>query len=856
MLFSSPDYPVFLIAVFFLYGLARWGPRAAWARIAVMVLLGDVMFVLVAKDPDALWDPIGGALLRLAAGDERLWPIWIVVKWMIVPIATLGVLATRRGWIAVKLAIGAILVGLCATIAILTTDGSPIALLAKWTIGAAALLGAISIGRRRGGWIASDRGQRRIGVAAVAILAGIGATVAIATTRGRLDDVTASLVAGSHLVVLAILGIGIGAAWLSSDRPLGRVIVLFVASSLFYHAWASAMPGPYRYLLFLLLGTIVLDYYLGIWIERAEDPIRRKALVIVSLCSNLGILVVFKYADFFIQDVLQLDGEVERLNLILPAGISFHTFQSLSYTIDVYRRKLPATRSVVEFATFVLFFPQLVAGPIVRAQDLLPQLAKPPPLEHHAAITGLFRIVVGLFKKIALADTLALSIVDRVFEAPERFSSLEVACGVYAYALQIYLDFSAYSDIAIGSAQVLGFSMPENFRTPYRSANLQEFWRRWHISLSTWLRDYLYIALGGSRGAEWRTYLNLIVTMLLGGLWHGASWTFIVWGALHGFGLAVTRYFQRATAASERAAWRMFGVCAALAALGVLGLRFAADEATWTQLVILWVFATPVWAVLTAWLGRDVAASTPVVDPIAPRPPYRPLFVRDPERSPPPTPMSIAAELLRFAMCAAGIGFLVALRYCESWTWIAFALAIWALGLAADVVERAGTWRAWLLGVRALAVGVLVVYAAARDWTWIAVAFAMCTLGMANNLGETKGWRWLLAALRRTIAVVLVFHYVCLAWVFFRATSFDNALAVLRQIADATTDHANLVSIVTTALVVGFACHLFPDGSFRWLRRRFVGLPAPARGVLLAAAALVLRELAHHEIVPFIYFQF
>src|SRR6185295_3656983 len=169
-------------------------------------------------------------------------------------------------------------------------------------------------------------------------------------------------------------------------------------------------------------------------------------------------------------------------------------------------------KSVTEFATFVLFFPQLVAGPIVRAQDLLPQLADPPRLDLAAATDGLFRICVGLFKKIALADTLALSIVDRVFEAPSTFSSVEVLCGVYAYALQIYLDFSAYSDIAIGSAQILGFTLPENFRTPYRAANLQDFWRRWHISLSTWLRDYLYITLGGSKGAAWRTYLNLFAT--------------------------------------------------------------------------------------------------------------------------------------------------------------------------------------------------------------------------------------------------------------------------------------------------------------------------------------------------------
>ncbi|HMG57018.1 MAG TPA: MBOAT family O-acyltransferase, partial [Kofleriaceae bacterium] len=460
MLFSSPDYPLFLIAVFFLYALARWGgPRLAWARICVMVLLGDVVFALVAKDPGALWDPLGGVLIRLVAGDAE--------------------------WSAGALA----------------------AVAPRWAIGAAVVLAALAIGRRGAGWIASDRGQAWIARGLVCALAAVGATVWLAWRAGQLDPVTAAIASRGHLAVLAVLGVGLGATREPAHRPLGRVVVLFVASALFYHAWAASMPGPYRYLLALLLGTIVLDYYLGVWIERTESPAGRKALVIVSLCSNLGVLVFFKYADFFSHDVLQLGGA--RWQLILPAGISFHTFQSLSYTIDVYRRRLRATRSVIEFATFVLFFPQLVAGPIVRAQDLLPQLAELPELELSAATGGLFRIVVGLFKKIALADTLALALVDRVFDAPEHFSAIEVIAGVYGYALQIYLDFSAYSDIAIGSAQVLGFRLPENFRTPYRSANLQEFWRRWHISLSTWLRDYLYISLGGSRVNTFRAVVNV-----------------------------------------------------------------------------------------------------------------------------------------------------------------------------------------------------------------------------------------------------------------------------------------------------------------------------------------------------------
>jgi D-alanyl-lipoteichoic acid acyltransferase DltB (MBOAT superfamily) len=750
MLFSSPDYPVFLIAVFFLYALARWsrGPHAVWAQLAVMVLLGDLVFMLVAKDVDALWDPIGGTLLRLAAGADDL------------------------SWKAIM----------------------------QWFVGSGVLGVALVVGRSRADWIGSDAGQRLIARGFLIALAALGIALAIARMRGTLEPLTRELVAHGHLLVLAVLGVGLGVG-LASDanrhRQLGRVIILFVASTLFYHAWAAAMPGIYRYLLAVLLATIVLDYYLAIWIESTEDPARRKLLVIASLCSNLGILVFFKYSDFFARDVLGID--MEPLGLILPAGISFHTFQSLSYTIDVYRRQLKATRSIVQFATFVLFFPQLVAGPIVRAHELLPQLANPPPLELHKATNGLFRIVVGLFKKIAIADTLALTIVDRVFEAPERYSSVEVLAGVYAYALQIYLDFSAYSDIAIGSAMILGFNLPENFRTPYRSTNLQEFWRRWHISLSTWLRDYLYITLGGSKGSEWRTYLNLSVTMLLGGLWHGASWTFIVWGALHGFGLAITRYFQRATARSAEAAVRMLAMCGSIAMAGYAIEAFALDgHGAWTHLVVLWLAFTPLWAVKTAWLGRERPA---VPEPATALPPIREALR---------VPDARTVELLRIAMCVAGAGFLLALEYGATWTWIPLVLLVWTLGLAADLVEK----------------------------------------------GPRDAVARLLTTGRRIVAGFLVFHYVCLAWIFFRATSFDNALAILRQLSLLETDHANLVPLVTTALAAGFAFHFFPDGSFRWLRDRFVKLPPEAMGVALACVVLVLRELGQTKIVPFIYFQF
>ncbi len=389
-------------------------------------------------------------------------------------------------------------------------------------------------------------------------------------------------------------------------------------------------------------------------------------------------------------------------------------------------------------------------------------------------------------QEIALADTLALGIVERVFDNPERFSSIEVLAGVYGYALQIYLDFSAYSDIAIGSAQVLGFTLPENFRTPYRSANLQEFWRRWHISLSTWLRDYLYITLGGSRGAPWRTYANLIATMVLGGLWHGASWTFIVWGALHGLGLAVTRFFQRAIA-DRRSAWQLFGACIAIAAAGAcVHVALLSQAPTWWQLVFAWSYLVPLWAMQTAFFGRDL----PDIELGGSR--------------------ALAPELIRIAMCVAGAGFFAALAWWPSWTWIPLALLAWMLGIAADLIER----------------------------------------------GPTLTLRWLLTAWMRAGAALLTFHYVCLAWIFFRAPTFDAALLVLRRLGAGELDRANLVPLVTTALAVGGLCHVWADGGLRWLRDRFVEAPAWAQGLALAAAALVLRELGSTKIVPFIYFQF
>ena len=271
---------------------------------------------------------------------------------------------------------------------------------------------------------------------------------------------------------------------------------------------------------------------------------RRRWLLGVSLLGNLGLLGFFKYYNFFIASAETLFSQwglnASTLPIILPIGISFYTFQTLSYTIDVYRRQLTATRSLLDFALFVTFFPQLVAGPIVRARDFLPQLLHRPKWSSAAAYSGCQQILRGYVKKVLIADHLG-RFVDGVWGSPEAFSSGTVGLAILAYAGQIYGDFSGYSDIAIGSARLLGFQLPENFHHPYLATSIQDFWRRWHITLSEWLRDYLYISLGGSFGGNRRTYANLLVTMTLGGLWHGAAWTFVFWGIWHGVLLCLHR---------------------------------------------------------------------------------------------------------------------------------------------------------------------------------------------------------------------------------------------------------------------------------------------------------------------------
>lgn len=319
--------------------------------------------------------------------------------------------------------------------------------------------------------------------------------------------------------------------------------LLLGASYLFYGWW------DYRFLSLILISTII-DYFVGLAIAGSRSDRRRRQLVAVSLVSNLGMLGAFKYLGFFTESLhealssIGVSLDVRVASLVLPVGISFYTFQTLSYTLDVYRRRLEPTRDFLNFAVFVAFFPQLVAGPIERARHLLPQVERQRTLDASQLGEAAWLILLGYYKKVVLADNMA-PFTRRMFESPESVHGVEVLIGVYAFAFQIYGDFSGYSDIARGTAKALGFDLMHNFRMPYFAVHPSDFWRRWHVSLSTWLRDYLYIGLGGNRNGLGKTYRNLMLTMLLGGLWHGAAWNFVAWGLFHGTILCLHRAITR-----------------------------------------------------------------------------------------------------------------------------------------------------------------------------------------------------------------------------------------------------------------------------------------------------------------------
>ncbi|MEL6987087.1 MAG: MBOAT family O-acyltransferase [Bacteroidota bacterium] len=309
-------------------------------------------------------------------------------------------------------------------------------------------------------------------------------------------------------------------------------VLILIASYFFYGLW------DYRFLSLIIISSAV-DFVVGKRMHKETNVATRKWLLGISLFVNLGFLLVFKYYNFFVDsftDMLQLFGvtwDTRTLNVILPVGISFYTFQTLSYTIDIYRKKLEPSNNVINFFAYVAFFPQLVAGPIERASNLLPQFAKERNFNYTRAVDGLRQILWGFFKKVAIADVAAI-FVNQIFADYQSLSGLIIILGVILFAIQIYGDFSGYSDIAIGTARLLGFDLMQNFAFPYFSRDIAEFWRRWHISLSTWFRDYLYIPLGGSRGGMNKTLRNVIIIFVVSGFWHGANWTFVVWGLLNG----------------------------------------------------------------------------------------------------------------------------------------------------------------------------------------------------------------------------------------------------------------------------------------------------------------------------------
>jgi alginate O-acetyltransferase complex protein AlgI len=329
-----------------------------------------------------------------------------------------------------------------------------------------------------------------------------------------------------------------------------RKTSLLLGSYLFYAAWNPP------FILLLWLSTVI-DFFVGRALFTQENPSKKKMLLVLSLIGNLGMLCFFKYGTFLLENFVALSNMIgfdyhpAKPNIILPAGISFYTFTTLCYTIDMYKKKSEPVRSLLDFSLFVTFFPHLVAGPIVRPPQLVPQFEKPHTATRKQMMDGLLLLSLGLFMKVVLADALLSATADAVFNSPVAVSALDAWTGLFAFSGQIFLDFAGYSTCAIGVALCLGFVLPQNFNYPYAAIGFSDFWRRWHITLSAWLRDYLYIPLGGNRNGKFRMYMALMVTMLLGGLWHGANWTFVAWGGLHGLYLWAEKFVRDRSASKS-----------------------------------------------------------------------------------------------------------------------------------------------------------------------------------------------------------------------------------------------------------------------------------------------------------------
>src|SRR5712692_1215901 len=377
-----------------------------------------------------------------------------------------------------------------------------------------------------------------------------------------------------------------------------------LAASYFFYGW-----WDWRFL-FLMAGSTLVDFLIARKIGSPENPRTRRGLLLFSLVINFTFLGIFKYFNFFVDSATHLSAmlglkqmPVAFWQILLPPGLSFYTFQEVAYIVDVYPRILEPSKSIVEYALFISLFPHLIAGPIQRPSHLLPQVQRPRTWDPQKAFAGLLLILEGLFRKVVVADNCAL-IANAVYAGNFGKPTIFTTClGVFAFAWQIYGDFSGYSSIARGSAQLLGFHFMVNFRQPYLAQSLQDFWRRWHISLSTWLRDYLYISLGGNRKGKFQTYVNLMLTMLLGGLWHGANWTFVVWGGIHGMGLGIERLVMGNDAPAFLGRWARRIVVFNLVCLAWIFFRLPSFSAAWEQIAALAVWQwNPLYAVAIQYL--------------------------------------------------------------------------------------------------------------------------------------------------------------------------------------------------------------------------------------------------------------
>lgn len=391
----------------------------------------------------------------------------------------------------------------------------------------------------------------------------------------------------------------------------GKKIWLLVVSYFFYAAWRPP-------LIFLLFISTIIDWTAARQISAADDINKKRLWLLVSLITNLGLLSYFKYAGFLSEifhDLGSLSGwqmNSPILDIVLPIGISFYTFQTLSYTIDVYRGKSRADYSLLDFALYVGFFPQLVAGPIVRAVQFLPQLQRERKITRERFSRGVILFIFGLFAKVVLADALFAPVVDQVYSQTTT-NFFDSITAIFAFSGQIYFDFSGYTNCALGLAIVLGFTLPENFRAPYAAAGISDFWRRWHISLSSWLRDYLYISLGGSRRGQLRTAINLLITMLLGGLWHGAAWGFVLWGFLHGLYLMIEHILLKASPLVRRSISSLPARIFTFLIISLLWVFFRADDLSQAGIIFKGMVNYSSGGIISFWYGITVITAVVVM---------------------------------------------------------------------------------------------------------------------------------------------------------------------------------------------------------------------------------------------------